>query len=245
MAEPSSPTDKMDDARPLVSVHDLMPETLSPVLDILARLGEAGLAPATLLVVPGCDWSRDQLRTLKSLERAGHELAGHGWRHRAERIAGPGHWLHSRLISRQVAEHLCLTEDQIAALIGRCFGWFGDVGLQAPALYVPPAWAMGPIARTRLATLPFRYYEALTGIYDAARDRFRRLPLLGYEADDRLRAWSLRLSNGLNRAWANSDRPLRLAIHPRDLALRLDADLLRDLRRYGLPARHGIKAKLA
>ncbi len=221
---------KLDDGTPLVSVHDLMPETLPLVLDTLTYLDEQRIGPVTLLVVPGRAWSREQLLTLKALERAGHKLAGHGWCHRAERISGVRHWLHSRLISRDVAEHLCLANDQIATLIQRCFSWFGDVGLQAPSLYVPPAWAMGSIGRRQLAELPFRFYEVLTGLYDARRDRFRHLPLLGYEADNGLRAGSLRISNALNR-FSAMRRPVRLAIHPFDFRLRLRADLLQDLRR--------------
>lgn len=216
---------------PLVSVHDLMPETLRPVLEILAQLRRHGQGPVSILVVPGCDWSREQLATLKSLQQDGHMLAGHGWHHRVARIRDFGHWLHSRLISRQVAEHLALAEDEIAALIERCFAWFGDQGLRTPDLYVPPAWAMGRISRTRLATLRFRYYEFLTGVYDARQGRFHRLPLLGYEADTGPRARSLRLSNAVNRRLGQRRAP-RLAIHPHDLRLRLAGDLARDLQQY-------------
>ncbi|MEY6431936.1 polysaccharide deacetylase family protein [Thioalkalicoccus limnaeus] len=219
----------------LISVHDLMPETMGRVEQILMALDRRGSGPITLLVVPGLAWSRTQIRTLRAWEGIGHVLAGHGWRHRVDRIAGPAHWLHSRLISRRVAEHLALNEDEIADLITRCFAWFADTGLQPPQLYVPPAWAMGRIPRARLANLPFRYYELLTGVYDAAVDRFDRLPLLGYEADNAARARTLRLTNGLIRFLAG-DRPIRLAIHPFDLDLRLANDLWRDVDRYG-PAR--------
>jgi len=230
--------------QPLVSVHDLMPETLRPILEILAQLRRHGHGPVSILVVPGCAWSQDQIATLRSLQQDGYSFAGHGWHHRVARLGGLGHWLHSRLISRQVAEHLALAEDEIARLIERCFAWFGDQGLQAPDLYVPPAWAMGGIPRTRLATLPFRYYETLSGIYDARRDRFRHLALLGYEADTGARALSLRLSNAVNRGIARWRSP-RLAIHPQDLGLRLASDLVRDLRRYGASGAHAAQAELA
>ncbi|WP_242464218.1 DUF2334 domain-containing protein [Thiococcus pfennigii] len=230
--------------RALVSVHDLMPETLPAVLEILAFLERHGCPPATLLVVPGGAWSPEQLATLKALARAGHPLAGHGWHHRIARLGGAAHWLHSRLISRNVAEHLALDEDGIVDLIGRCFDWFADQGFAAPTLYVPPAWAMGRIARARLAALPFRYYEVLSGVYDTDEGRLRRLPLLGYEADTGLRAAFLRFSNGASRALAGR-RPIRIAIHPFDLGLRLADDLARDLHRYtptGWPEPHAAPA---
>lgn len=216
------------DSTALVSVHDLMPETFDAVLGIVRELAKLDAGPATLLVVPGRDWSGPQIDTLKALAEDGHPLAGHGWTHQVAQIRGLKHWLHSQLLSRNVAEHLALTEPEIAYLIEQCYAWFDDVGLPAPSLYVPPAWAMGAVSRARLRLLPFHRYETLTGIYDAREDRFHRIPLLGYEADTALRAAALRLSNQLNRVLARG-RALRIAIHPLDLRLRLADDIFRDL----------------
>jgi predicted deacetylase len=99
------------------------------------------------------------------------------------------------------------------------------MALPAPSLYVPPAWAMGRISRAGLRKLPFRYYETISGVYDAQADRFIRLPLLGFEADTRIRATALKLSNVLNRRLANAHRELRFAIHPTDFELYLARDL--------------------
>jgi predicted deacetylase len=210
----------------MVSVHDVMPHTLEHVQHTLRVLEEIGIHPVTLLIVPGLGWSDHDLDALHDFQKAGHELAGHGWKHQCIGPKTFTHTLHSLVLSRNVAEHLSLNSHQIAELIERCFHWFSQAGLHPPTLYVPPAWAMGSISRKMLADLPFRRYESLTGIYDSDTGRFSHLPLVGYEADTWLRVWSLRLFNTVNQAIATlSKHPLRIAIHPYDLTLGLASDL--------------------
>jgi hypothetical protein len=121
-----------------------------------------------------------------------------------------------------------LSPDAIADLMRRNAQWFPQHGFDPPAFYAPPAWAMGPIPRSALRRLPFRYIETLTGIADMRRNRFIALPLVGYEADTPLRAIALRVFNAANRLAARaSGRPLRIAIHPDDHRLALREDLQR------------------
>lgn len=216
--------------RALVSVHDVMPTTLSEVGSILDLLDAEGIAPVTLLVVPGADWDAAGLAQLRAWRARGHELAGHGWVHRVERIEGWRHRLHARLISRNVAEHLALDAREIRALIARCHAWFVTHELGEPALYCPPAWALGAIQRSDLAALPFTQYELFGGVLSGRDGRLRPLPLTGYEADTLTRAPLLRLWNLINRRRARRVGWLRIGIHPYDLSLRLAADLRRDLR---------------
>ncbi len=215
----------------VVSIHDVMPSTLDATQSILDRLMELGVAQVTLLVVPGLPWKHDEVERLRGWRAAGHELAGHGDVHRARHVRGLRHRLHGWLLSRDVAEHLALDETGIADLVTRCHAWFREHELGAPSLYVPPAWAMGTIRRSTLATLPFRRYESLTGVYDNVENRFDRQPLVGYEADTAIRALALRALNTANLAAARLRGLVRVAIHPRDLELRLAGDLLATLRR--------------
>jgi predicted deacetylase len=218
---------------PLVSVHDVMPHTLEHVQPILHTLEEFEIHPISLLIVPDSGWSDCNLNVLHKLQNAGYELVGHGWKHQCFGPKTFTHTLHSLALSRNVAEHLSLNPHQIAELIDRCFQWFLQVGLHPPTLYVPPAWAMGRISRQRLADLPFRRYEYLTGIYEADTARFFHMPLVGYEADTWDRVWSLRLLNTLNHGIARlSGRPLRVVIHPYDFTLRLASDLHSLLKSY-------------
>lgn len=209
-----------------ISVHDVMPSTLCDVAGILALLESHGIQPAPLLVVPGLGWTADRVATLRRWQDAGHELVGHGWMHHVDTIRGVRHGLHSLMFSRDVAEHLALDAAGIVGLVKRCHAWFAANGLTAPRRYVPPAWALGTIPRTALADLPFRTYEVLSGDIDARTGRLRRSALVGFEADTWVRARALRAWNRLNCVLARrSGVPLRIAIHPRDLTLKLCRDL--------------------
>jgi len=216
----------------IVSVHDLMPTTLERVKRILELLANAGVPPATLLVVPGRSWTEVQLDSLRGLAHRGHPLAGHGWMHRA--TEGPRtlyHRGHARLISRNEAEHLSRPSGEVSSLIRRCYSWFAQTGLPSPDLYVPPAWAMGALALKDLRALPFRRYEILRGLVDGPTGRTRWLPLAGFEADTTFRKTSLRAWNAWNVLLATrTGLPLRISIHPGDLDLLLAKDLERMVR---------------
>lgn len=220
----------------LVSIHDVMPVTLDRVEHILARLNDAGLAPVTLLVVPGTGWQREHLDRLRTMVAAGAELAGHGWRHEVRHVRGIKHRLHSALISRRAGEHLALSTREILRLMLINHRWFARHGLPEPGLYVPPAWAMGPVPRRFLDRLPFDQFETLAGVYDRRDQCFHSLPMAGYEADTTFRAVAVRGFNRLNVLWAEaSGRPLRLGIHPDDFELKLADDLAAMLRAGGQP----------
>jgi predicted deacetylase len=220
--------------RYLVSIHDVMPETLVAVLDLFERLERHGLLPVTLLVVPGRAWREDDIERLRALLDRGAELAGHGWVHEVDRVCGLRHRLHSQLISKNVAEHLALSPEGRIDLMQRCHRWFVDQGLPAPDLYVPPAWAMGPLPRSELQSLPFKQFETLAGVYTTRQRRFHRLPLLGFEVETAWQRWFVGSSNAIN-AWIGQrfDRPLRLGIHPQDLTLPLSGQLEQLISRGG------------
>lgn len=218
--------------RAVVSVHDVRPSTLPRVLSILDFLREKSVWPVTLLVVPGLEWNDRGLETLRRLAREGYDLAGHGWIHRAPEPASLHHRAHAALISRDQAEHLSRGRTELRELVARCHAWFGEVELPEPELYVPPAWALGRLGREELAELPFRWYEVLTGILDARTARLRVTPLVGFEADTGFRQRALRLTNALNLGLARMmSVPVRIAVHPPDLDLRLAGDLRRTLDR--------------
>ncbi|MDJ0752415.1 MAG: polysaccharide deacetylase family protein [Ardenticatenaceae bacterium] len=200
----------------IVTVHDVMPHTMPEVADIIKRLWPFPRPQICLLVVPGRPWTVDQRDQLRRWQESGFELAAHGWLHETERISTLYHQLHSKLISRNVAEHLSLTDQEVCALIRRNHAWWVQNGFEPPQLYVPPAWAMGRVSREQLAALPYRYYETTNGILDARMNVFKWLPLAGFESDNRWRKIALRIFNGLNLQISSPNRPLRLSIHPYD-----------------------------
>lgn len=216
----------------LVSIHDVMPETLAKVAELLSMCRKGAVKRITMLVVPGKDWSEADLAQLKAWADTGIELAGHGWLHHCDKIQGFYHRLHSALISRDVAEHLTLDETGIRQLLDDCADWFSCHQLSVPELYVPPAWALGSISMTALRECPFQMVETLAGVIDVKQQRLIRLPLTGYEADTLFRAVSVSSFNRMNWMWSKtSGRPIRVSIHPNDHHLKLKRALQRDLNR--------------
>lgn len=216
----------------LVSLHDVMPETFAAVEATMQRLQLLGVSPVTLLVVPGRSWSEVQLQRLRDWAGQGHELAAHGWQHEATRVRGLQHRLHALLLSRNTAEHLALGPQEILSLMLSASAWFAARALPPPSLYVPPAWALGPLTTQGRAQLPYRQIEVLSGLHELPGRGLRRLPLLGFEADTVPRAGFLRVWNAVQlrlAPWLR--RPLRISIHPHDFELRLGASLDRLLQR--------------
>lgn len=206
----------------ILSVHDVMPESLGQVEEILALCSAQGVAPITLLVVPGRPWQPTQLWRLRELAGQGYTLAAHGWNHRIERFGGIGHWLHAALISRRAGEHLALSAIQRLELMHRTHDWFAANDLPPPHLYVPPAWALGRLPAGAARELPYSRIEVLRGLLSPASGELQTLPLIGFEADTWARAQWLRGWNRWQLALGRcTDRPVRIGIHPHDLELRL------------------------
>lgn len=222
--------------RALLSIHDLMPESRLAVSSMLARLFASipALRPEhiTLLVVPGRQWSADDLVWLRHLSSAGHPLAGHGWAHRATNGRSFSHHLHSMLLSRDAAEHLSRPAHGVMALVLRCHAWFVEHDLPVGPLYVPPAWAVGQLGKAAQLALPFALMETLSGVIRLSDQSQQRLPLAGYEADNTMRAMLLSASNRFNVALAaRTGRMLRIGLHPFDLQYHLAAQVIADLQR--------------
>jgi len=220
------------DALAIVSVHDVMPETLDRVDAVLNRLESAGVGPCTLLVVPGRAWTNAGILLLHAWRNRGHRLAAHGWCHHVDSIRGWPHRLHSALLSRRVAEHLALDSRGILDLMIRASDWFPRHDLPRPDLYVPPAWALGPLRPEDRLQAPYRTIEVLRGLLDTASGRLQPMPLVGFEADTRLRQTVVGLWNRVQEARARRiGAPLRIGLHPRDFELRLAREADAILRR--------------
>lgn len=230
--------------RALISLHDVMPHTLTDVRATLDLLATLGIFRVSLLVVPGLPWSRTDLEALRALDAEGHEIVAHGWQHETS-PRRPLHRLHAVLISRNAAEHLALSPDDIAHLMCRSRRWFEAHSVQVPDTYIPPAWALGGLSRSVMASLPYSRIETLSGVHVRQSDGFftlQHMPLLGFEADSMPRARFLTHWNRLQlRLSRRFGRPPRIALHPADhrlflgdqlraiLSLRWSSMLYRDL----------------
>lgn len=208
-----------------------MPSTMGEVSDIIELCNKQGVKSLSLLVVPGLDWTPDQLEQIRHWQRDGHVLAAHGWQHSCVNVRTWQHRVHSTLLSRSVAEHLSLDTEQICQLMDRSGKWFEEKGFGIPELYVPPAWALGRISKDQLRRRPFKMIETLTGVFLPAKRTFIRLPVVGFEADNLGRQVALRLLNlaAISVTFASH---MRVSIHPYDHQLRLHLDLDKTLCKY-------------
>lgn len=206
----------------IVTLHDVMPETMGEVKTWLDYLKKRDVLQVSLLVVPGRSWQPGQLDQLRAWSEAGYPLIAHGWKHETRRIRNLYHGLHALLISRRVAEHLGEAPEKLPSLIKRSLEWFEDQGFPRPTSYVPPAWALGRIPVTTLKSLGLTSVEVLSGIYSVNTGKLRRLPLVGFEADTWPRAIFLAGWNQLMMRYAiRRQMPLRISLHPYDLNLKL------------------------
>ncbi len=214
----------------LVSIHDVMPETMDRVAAIVERVPASIRRHLMLLVVPGRAWENVQLNQLRRWQEEGLVIAGHGWMHYTDNIHSVYHRLHSALVSRRVAEHLSLTPHEELSLMRRNREWFRDQALAVSDWYVAPAWAFGRLKASARRRSGYRYFESTFGVYDGVERSFHWMPMLGYEADTRWRRHAVRWWNALNRSLSRW-WPVRLVIHPDDFDLYLVEDLLKDLQR--------------
>jgi predicted deacetylase len=217
----------------IISIHDCMPETMDKIQYILKWLKERHVPPVTILVVPGKNWSENQLSLLKQFTEEGHTLAAHGWHHhtQAKKIL---HRIHSLIISKDVAEHLDLNQQGILELINKSCQWFIQKQLPAPSLYVPPAWALGAINKKTLTKTSVKQIEVTRGVIHLSsshKPKLQTLPLTGYEADSPFRVCFLSKWNQFQQRQAqNKSLPLRISIHPYDLDLPIAEQLEQQLK---------------
>ena len=217
----------------LISIHDCMPENMDKIQHILNWLKDRNIPPVTLLVVPGKNWTENQLKLLKQYTLEGHTLAAHGWHHHTEPKKFL-HRIHSLIISKNVAEHLDLNQQGILALLNKSYQWFIQNHLPTPTLYVPPAWALGSIHRKTLSKTLFKQIEVTRGLIHLAPNKqakLQRLPLTGYEADSPFRVRFLKKWNQFQQHRAQvQSLPLRISIHPHDLDLPIADQLEQQLK---------------
>jgi|TARA_A100001011_G_scaffold110831_1_gene117369 predicted deacetylase len=207
-----------------VSIHDVMPNTITEVAELLEICHSFGLQRVTLLVVPGLDWQPGQINQLRQWQKMGYELAAHGWVHRCVTKKTFWHLLHGLILSRDVAEHMSLKPNDVVDLMQKSGNWFVENGFDHPSLYVPPAWALGNISKRRLRNCGYTWVETLSGVVSPQTGQTRRLPLVGFEADTFTRELALRVYNNLV-LWMPTNKPLRISIHPYDHKLKLRKSL--------------------
>jgi len=206
----------------VVSIHDVAPSTATAVQTWSEHLDARGV-PATLLVIPG-PWEGPPLRRdgellawLRDRAAIRDEIAQHGWTHRA--VPGGPRWRRAvgAVAARGCGEFAALDQREATRRLSWGRRVLTEFGLE-PAGFTPPGWLASPATTQALQTLGFRYTTTHAAVIDLQQGR--RIRSL---------AWSHRpgaatetlgaavLAAGVRRV-ARAGQPLRLALHPADLA---------------------------
>lgn len=220
--------------RLIVSFHDLHPGSRPQAEQFFRLLAEAGIARASLLVVPcwhgGPPFTADATFTtwLRELAAAGHDLCLHGYTHRAGTVTG-GLW--SRFVGRRYtqsegeffqierAEADRRVRNGLALLAGEAdLPVFG---------FTPPAWLLSPAGRDALCAAGLHYTTTWSRVELLQHGTSIDAPTLVYSCRNALRRV---LSRAWVRLWHRRHRHapvLRIAVHPGDF---VDPQLVASLR---------------
>ena len=214
-----------------ISIHDVRPNNILKIINIINLLFDKyRIQKITLLVIPGLNWDDKHIKILKSLQnKTGIELAAHGWCHKSNPIKTIYHFMHSKLISADSAEHLSKSKQSIIKIFNDSYLWFSNQGLNSPTLYVPPTWELGNINKEDLSASPFNEFEIITGVF--INNKFILIPLIGFEVKTYFKFIIVKVLNFINYLSYSFFGVLRIAIHPNDFDLLLKRDLDKYLRK--------------
>lgn len=69
-----------------VSIHDASPHNLNNIDNIIDILhSKFNIKKICILVIPGLNWNKKQIKKLKSWEHNGIQIAAHGWIHKSQK----------------------------------------------------------------------------------------------------------------------------------------------------------------
>lgn len=204
----------------LVSVHDIAPSTLAAARHWTGFLDERGI-PATLLAVPGpwrgrtLDEDRETQEWLWVRQTGGDEISLHGWNHRVERRDRTARGRLGRCVARGAEEFWTLDGRQAAHRVRQGLAVLESAGLQAVG-FTPPGWLIGTAARHAVHSCGLGYVADHRGA--SSRTTRLRAPALSHRPDGfGQRAGALALA-AIARRRARAGLPVRVALHPADLA---------------------------
>jgi predicted deacetylase len=205
----------------LVSLHDIAPASADATGRWLADLDDRGL-PATLLVIPG-PWrgprlsqNPDLVAALHEAAANGHELALHGWAHKAGPAGAPWRRAAATLIARGAAEFAALDAADATARLSAGLAELAAVGIE-PVGFHPPGWLASPGAYRALRRVGLRYSSSHLYIHDLITEQRYTLPALSHRPGGTGEVLAARMMRASAAAMVRRRRSFRVALHPDDL----------------------------
>lgn len=208
--------------RLMVSLHDVAPSTAEQSRRWLELL-EARALRASLLVVPGT-WhganlhsSASFLEWLRQAEANGHEIVLHGWSHtRSTRPTGARGAV-GALLGRGCEEFWSVRYAQALDLLQRGIAAMRSEGFE-PSGFVAPGWLMSAETPRALRTVGLRYTTTHSRVVDVATMRSTRAIVSSQRPASRVGRFLALGTVRLVSAQATCSTPIRIAVHPADIA---------------------------
>ena len=206
----------------VVSIHDVAPSTADATKTWSGPLRDRGV-PATLLVIPG-PWEGPPLRVDAELvgwlhERvdAGDEVAQHGWTHR--RAPGTARWRRGvdALAARGCAEFVGVDGPEATRRVTWGREVLRDIGFD-PVGFTPPGWLASSGTAAALRRVGYRYTTSHTKITDLHHDVTIPAMVFSHRPGAATETIAAAVLTAGARRVVRARRPLRLALHPADLA---------------------------
>ncbi|MBV8559146.1 MAG: polysaccharide deacetylase family protein [Acidimicrobiia bacterium] len=211
-----------------VSVHDVAPCTAAATERWVDALDRRGVC-ATLLVVPGpwslpmladhepfCAWLRDAA--------VHHEVALHGWTHRAAGGGGLARRAIGAVVARGAAEFWSLDREEARRRLRLGLAELARAGF-SPCGFTPPGWLASPETFQAARDVGLRYTTSHVAVTDLVTGRLLRAPVVSHRAGGLGQGAGAALFAQLTARRARHGRPVRIALHPSDV----DQPRLRDV----------------
>ncbi|NUR57109.1 MAG: DUF2334 domain-containing protein [Catenulispora sp.] len=205
----------------LVSIHDIAPASAIATARWLADL-DARDVPATLLVIPG-PWrgaplsqNPDQVVELHAAAHRGHELALHGWAHRAGPDGARWRRTAARLLARGAAEFAALDEEEATRRLTAGLSELAALDIE-PVGFHPPGWLASPGSYKALRRVGLRYTTSHLFVHDLITERRHALPALSHRPGGWGESFGASFLRRSATAMIRSGRSFRVALHPDDL----------------------------
>jgi len=208
--------------RLIVSLHDVAPATAEQSRRWLELL-EARSIRASLLVVAGPWQGGDMLSSasfsswLRRAEANGHEVVIHGWEHTRAMPPTGLRGMYGNLMARGCEEFWSIDYAGAMTRLSKGLNALRDEGFD-PVGFVAPGWLMSHDTIRALRTVPLRYTVTHTRVLDLASTRSVRVVTTSQRPGSVLSHPCAVAARGLLASRISRSRPVRVAIHPADLA---------------------------
>ena len=204
----------------LLSLHDFHPGSREQIDAQLEFCLSRCPGRASVLVIPehhhgvSVEACPESLRTLERWQKAGHDLAVHGYFHDRKGLPDAS-WFWTRFYTRGEAEFFRLGLEEAESRIDRALAIWRRQGWAA-AGFVAPAWLLEPGTEAILRRKGFAYTCRLTEVIHLADGRKDRAWAGAYSLRSAWRALARRWHPWWKATWGGR-KLVRLSLHPADL----------------------------